>query len=214
MLVDYPHGKGRIVIMSDPYIVANGGISAADNLILAMNVIAGGQGLIAFDEHHQGRTTTQNEFVAYFKGTPLLAMLAQFGLIVVAILWTQGRRFARPLPIKHEDRRSSLEFVASMAELHQRARAFDLGIENIYLRIRRAMIRYAGLNASSSRTEIARAIALRTDLEQQKVEELMRDCEDTINGQPVDARRALQLVRSLRELEKALGLARRSRDIL
>ena len=27
LLVDYPHGKGRIAVLSDPYIVANGGIS-------------------------------------------------------------------------------------------------------------------------------------------------------------------------------------------
>src|SRR5439155_26610528 len=52
LLVDYPHGKGRIVLLSDPYIVANNGIGRADNLKLAVNVIAGGGGLIAFDEFH------------------------------------------------------------------------------------------------------------------------------------------------------------------
>src|SRR5207237_1237210 len=50
LLVDYPHGKGRIVLLSDPFIVANNGISRADNLQLAINLITGGGGLVAFDE--------------------------------------------------------------------------------------------------------------------------------------------------------------------
>src|SRR5205085_12352838 len=32
LLIDYPHGKGRIVLLADPYIVANNGINRADNL--------------------------------------------------------------------------------------------------------------------------------------------------------------------------------------
>jgi len=35
-------------------------------------------------------------------------------------------QFARPLPLPRVDRRSTLEFVASMAELQERAQAFDL----------------------------------------------------------------------------------------
>ena len=40
MLVDYPYGKGRIVLLSDPFIVANSGISLEDNLQLAINLLA------------------------------------------------------------------------------------------------------------------------------------------------------------------------------
>src|SRR5262249_34581418 len=115
-LIDYPHGSGRIVVLSDPYIVANGGIQLADNLQLAVNTIASGSGLIAFDEYHQGRGISQNEFAAYFAGTPVLAICGQLVLIVLAVVWTRSRRFARPLPLPQVDRRSSLEYVGSMAE--------------------------------------------------------------------------------------------------
>ena len=159
LLVDYPHGKGRIVLLSDPFIVANNGISRADNLQLAINVVAGGGGFIAFDEFHQGHGVTQNALIQYFEGTPILALFGQFGLIALAIVWSRGRRFARPLPLPHVDRRSSLEFVASMAELQQRARAHDLALENIYGRVRRVLVRYAGLNNSSPRAAIAAHVA-------------------------------------------------------
>jgi hypothetical protein len=213
LLVDYPHGAGRIIILSDPFMVARNGIDLEDNLQLALNIVASGGGIIAFDEYHQGHAATHNQLVAYFAGTPILWMLAQGGLLVLVILWTRGRRFARPLPVARVDRRSSLEFVASMAELQQRARAFDLAIENIYTRLRRVLVRYAGLGHNSSRSEIAARVAARsTKLNAARLETLMRECEDAINGAPLDSRKALELVRQLRMVERVLGLRIRSRE--
>jgi Domain of unknown function (DUF4350) len=213
LLADYPHGEGRITILSDPFIVANSGLSRADNLQLAVNVLAAGGGLIAFDEYHQGHGVTKNEMLAYFEGTPVLATVGQLTLIVLLVLWTKGRRFARPLPLARIDRRSSLEFVASMAELQQRARAFDLAIENIYTRTRRVLVRYAGVEHNSTRAEIAARVAARSSIDRQQLESLMRDCEEAINGAHTTARRSLQLVTRLREIERTLGLRMRARDI-
>src|SRR5437667_771925 len=72
LLLDYPHGGGRLVLLSDPYVFANGGISLKDNLQLAINMLTSSGGLIAFDEYHQGRGTTHNAVVNYFSGTPVL----------------------------------------------------------------------------------------------------------------------------------------------
>src|ERR1044072_6912769 len=73
LLVDYPHGRGQIVLLSDPFLVANDGIALEDNLQLALNVLATPAGLIAFDEFHQGHGATHNAFISYFAGTPVLA---------------------------------------------------------------------------------------------------------------------------------------------
>ena len=212
LLVDYPHGNGHIVLLSDPYIIANNGINRADNLLLALNAVTGGGGAIAFDEFHQGRPTTHNALFQYFSGTPVLAICAQLALIGVAIVWSQGRRFARPLPLPHVDRRSKLEFVASMAELQQRARAHDLALENIYARVRRVLVRYAGVNNSTPRAEIARRVAMRSGLNREALETLMRNCEETINGSPTHAKEVLRMVQRLRDIESKLGLRTRSRD--
>ena len=213
LLVDYKYGAGRVVLLTDPYVVANGGIRLEDNLRLAVNVVTGGAGgLVAFDEYHQGRRAGRNEFLAYFAGTPVVAMLGQGALIVLAVLWTRGRRFARPLPVPQTDRRSTLEFVGSMAELQQRARAYDLAVENIYARTRRALVRYAGADNNSPRGEIAARVAARSKLDRAELEELMRECEDAINGAPVSAKKSLSLVARLREVERALGIGARLRD--
>lgn len=212
LLLDYPHGHGRIVLLSDPYIISNGGLSLRDNLQLATNMLTTSEGLIAFDEYHQGRGTTRNALIGYFSGTPILPLLGQFVLLIVVILWTRSRRFARPLPLKQIDRRSSLEFVASMAELQQRARAFDLAIENVYSRTRRVLARYAGIEYNSPRGEIAARVAARSSLESRSLEVLMRQCEEAINGAPVTERQSIQLVKRLRDVERALGLRMRARD--
>ena len=212
VLVDYVYGNGRIILLSDPYIVTNAGIRANDNLQLAINVLTSYEGLIAFDEYHQGRGVTRNAFASYFSGTPVIAIGAQIVLLILLVLWTNARRFGRPLPLPHVDRRSSLEFVASMAELQERSRAFDLAIENIYSRTRRVLARYAGVNYNSSRAEIAQRVAARSTIDAHQLETLMRQCEETINGEPISWRQAIDLVRRLRELERKLGLRMRSRD--
>lgn len=215
LLVDYKYGSGTIVILTDPYIVANGGIGLQDNLSLAMNMLEGlnPDGLIAFDEYHQGRGITRNAFASYFEGTPVLAIAGQLVLLLLVVLWTNGRRFGRPLPLPYVDRRSSLEFVASMAELQERSRAFDLAIENIYSRTRRVLARHAGVDYNSSRAEIAERVASRSTIDRKELETLMRQCEETINGEPITWRQSIQLVRQLRELERNLGLRMRSRDV-
>jgi hypothetical protein len=213
LLVDYSYGRGKVIVLSDPYIVTNGGISLNDNLQLAINALGGPDALIAFDEYHQGRGVTRNAFASYFAGTPVLAIAAQIVLLVLFILWTNGRRFGRPLPLPRVDRRSSLEFVASMAELQERSRAFDLAIENIYSRTRRVLARHAGVDYNTSRSEIAARIASRSTIDRDQLETLMRQCEEAINGQPISWRQSIDLVRRLRELERKLGLRMRSREV-
>ena len=218
LLVDFARGRGRIIVLSDPFIIANRGIGRADNLQLAVNIIttgagAGDGGLIAFDEFHQGRGATRNQFAAYFAGTPVFAMCAQLFLLAAAIIWTRGRRFARPLPAPRVDRRSKLEFVASMAELQQRARAFDLAIENVYGRTRRALARYGGADTSAPRSLIAAGVAARSGRSRDEIESLMRECEDAIGGAPITPRQSLALVARLRALERTLGIRMRAREI-
>jgi len=213
LLLDYVYGKGRIVVLGDPYIVSNGGLRLNDNLQLAVNTLIYRDGLVAFDEYHQGRGVSRNALATYFAGTPVLALAAQGLLLVLLVLWTNARRFGRPLPLARVDRRSSLEFVASMAELQERSRAFDLAIENIYTRTRRVLARYAGVDHNSPRAEIAERVAARSNIDRQKVETLMRQCEEAINGEPITWRQSIDLVRRLRELERDLGLRMRSREL-
>jgi hypothetical protein len=53
---------------------------------------------------------------------------------------------------------------------------------------------------------------MRSGINQQELETLMRNCEDTINGAPTGARDTLRMAQRLREIESSLGLRMRARD--
>ena len=210
--LDFPYGEGEIVYVGDPYIVANGGITAADNAQFAVNLATARQGLIAFDEYHHGYGEGNNRVFEYFAGTPVIAILLQVVVLGLFVIYSQSRRFARPVPAPDPDRLSKLEYVGAMAELQQRTRAFDLAMENIYADFRRRAARQFGVdNTATSRNELAAMIAERTGRDAGDVGRLMQRCEDIVHGEQSDKREVLKLTAELRELEDALRLSRSGR---
>lgn len=212
LLVEAPFAAGRVIVLSDPYIVSNNGISLVDNSRLAINLVTSREGLIAFDEYHHGYGGDNNRFFQYFEGTPVIAIFLQCGLLVALVLYSQSRRFARPVPEPEADRLSKLEYVSAMAELQQRTQAYDLAIENIYADFRRRVCALIGLdNTTASRRDIAQRIAERIGVNPAKIEELMFRCEDVIHGEPVGRKETVELVERIREIEDKIGLKRSAR---
>ena len=212
LLVEAPFAAGRVIILSDPYIVSNGGISIVDNARLAVNLVTSREGVIAFDEYHHGYGANNNRFFQYFEGTPIIAIFLQFGLIVALVFFSQSRRFARAVPEKQQSRLSKLEYVSAMAELQQRTKAYDLAIENIYADFRRRVCSVVGLdNTVASRSEIAARIAERVGGSPREIQEVMYLCEEVIRGEPIGKKDTVALVEKLRHIESKLGLRRASR---
>lgn len=208
-LVDFPFGSGEIVFLSDPFIVSNGGINFVDNAQLAINIVASRNGLIAFDEFHQGFGAGENQLLNYFAGTPVIPIFLQLTALAAFVLFSQSRRFARPLPADEPNRLSKLEYVSAMAELQGRTKAFDLAIENIYTEFRRRASRVLGVdNFTISRKEFAQMVAERAKLSADETENLMLKCEEIIHGEPTDRREVLKLARRIRETEEKLGIKR------
>ena len=214
ILVDVPYGAGRIVFLSDPYIVANGGINLVDNARLAVNVVASREGIIAFDEYHQGFGTNNNRLIQFFAGTPVIPIFVQIALLVGLIFFSQSRRFARAVPEPEPDRLSKLEYVSAMAELQQRTKGYDLAIENIYTDFRRRVSRLVGVDALKTRKQdLALLIVERLPNENAvELEQLMEKCEDVMHGGKTSKKQVLRLTTRLRELEEKLGLQRRKKS--
>ncbi|MDQ3131053.1 MAG: hypothetical protein M3Q99_09870, partial [Acidobacteriota bacterium] len=190
-------------------IVSNGGINLVDNAQLAVNIVASGGGAIAFDEYHQGYGTNNNRLFQYFAGTPVVAIFLQICLLAGLILISQSRRFARALPEDEPNRLSKLEYVAAMAELQRRTKAFDLAIENIYTEFRRRAAKLVGADVyTTPRGKMAKLIAERGKLNELEIAELMRKCEDIMHGEPTGKKEVLQIAVRLREIEEKLGLKR------
>jgi len=209
ILVEQRFGNGRIVILTDPYVVSNSGINQLDNLQFALNLVGTQNGQIAFDEYHHGFGSNNNRFLEYFSGTPVIPIFLQVVLLIVLLMFSRSRRFGRAVPEPEPNRLSKLEYVSAMAELQYRTNAFDLALENIYGEFRRRVSRLFGIdNASAKREELAKAIAERTGETFEKIDHTMFKCEDIIRGERTNRRETVQLISELRELEDKLGLDR------
>jgi hypothetical protein len=214
LLIDFPFGAGQIVYLTDPYIISNGGIGLVDNAQLAINIATSPEGIVAFDEYHHGYGEGNNQIFTYFAGTPVVAIFLQLMVIAGLILFTQSRRFARPLPETEPNRLAKLEYVSAMAELQRRTKAFDLAIENIYTEFRRRVSKLVGVdNFTTLYKDLAQLIAERAKINAAEVENLMFKCEDIIRGEPTDKKEVLQIISRLREIEEKLGLKRTRKQV-
>ena len=209
LLADAEVGKGRVVVLSDPHVVANNGIGEADNVMLAMNLInERPAGKIAFDEFHHGygASTTGGGLMSYFRGTPVPWMMAQAGLIAALVVYSFGRRFGRPLPLRRERRTTNLEFVSSMANITRLAEATDLAMENIYSEFRKRLCRYSAVPPGTDNQKLASAASRRSKLDSRELSLLLWRCDKVARGDETSDSELLKLTTRIREIEIQLGL--------
>ncbi|MBX3243257.1 MAG: DUF4350 domain-containing protein [Acidobacteria bacterium] len=206
-LAEAPYGMGRIVFLTDPFIVANGGISMTDNSRLAINLA--GAGPTVFDEYHHGYGSGNNRLFEYFAGTPVIAILFQLVLVIALVMYSRSRRFARAVPDPDPDRLSKLEYIAAMAELQQKTKAYDLAMENIYYDLRRRAARMLGVDGTTVKPEeLAALISERSGLTKAEVLAKINKCQEIIHGEPTNKNEMLRLTAWLRDVEEKLRLKR------
>lgn len=208
VLADFQYGKGRLVFLSDPFVIANNGIARGSNLTLAMNLVSalgagenGQRRKILFDEFHHGYRSQSNPLVNYVRGTPVPWLLLQGLLLSLFVAYSVGKRFARPLPLPQADRHSPLEFVGSMANLQQVARARDLALENIFPRFKASLCRRLGLSSRAKTEDIIAALRRRRlPIDEIEVRQTLSDAEVILAGEKVDDTQLVNLVSRMRRI--------------
>jgi hypothetical protein len=122
-LVGLQEGRGYVYLTSAYYPFTNDGLQEPGSGPLMLNLLARvPQGsTILFDEYHHGfHTPPTLRNVAFQRGWGWPALYAV--LVCVMYILLTGRRFGRPIPLKADvTRRSSAEYVQSMAMLFRRA---------------------------------------------------------------------------------------------
>jgi hypothetical protein len=122
------------------------------------------------------------------------------------VVYTLGRRFARPVPLKRERRTTNLEFVSSLANISRMARASDLAMQNIYAEFRKRLARVSGLPPGVDTPRLAAASARRANIPEREMRALMGRCEAVAEGKPIGEPELLKLVVRIREIEADLGI--------
>ncbi len=127
-------------------------------------VPAGGR--IQFDEYHHGFFTPPST-TRLVLGSPWGWAAAYAVLVVALYLLLSGRRFGRPVPLKEElTRRSSAEYIESMADLFQRGGKRSYILQHYHAAFKRKLAGPLGANPQLPDEEFVRELARYRDLDQ------------------------------------------------
>lgn len=94
-------GDRRIVVVSDPDILANHGLARGDNALIAVALVRslrGGGGRVVFDEVPHGFVSRPLGIVRLLLTFPFVLVTVQIALAAALLLWSAAGRFGAPKP--------------------------------------------------------------------------------------------------------------------
>lgn len=175
VLAGFPLERGYVYVSSSSYPFTNQGLRDAQNAALVLNLLqrapAGGQ--VVFDEYHHGFFAPPSLRQIVLSSPWGWALI--YGLTVtVAYLLLTGRRFGRPVPLREEvARRSSSEYVASMADLFLRGGQRAFIATHYRVAFKRRLARPFGINPQLTDDEFVREIARYTTIDQVELQRVL-----------------------------------------
>ncbi|MBC8162667.1 MAG: DUF4350 domain-containing protein, partial [Roseiflexaceae bacterium] len=175
VLAGLKQGRGYIYLSTATYPFTNAGLRDPGNAALALNLLrrvpAGGR--IQFDEYHLGYYEPPSTTSLVF-GSPLGWAASYALLAVVLYLILSGRRFGRPVPLMSElARRSSAEYVTSMADLFQRGGKRAYIASHFYSAFKRRLARGAGITPIEDDAAFVRELARQRPLDERTLADLL-----------------------------------------
>jgi hypothetical protein len=144
-------GKGRLVVLGDPQVLANSSLGKLDNGHFAEDLVslAAPGAPVVFDEVHHGAgaaTQSLNDWAL----TPWGAAIAWTLLVLYLGLLLRGRAFGPQLPIHARGERSSAEYASAVGALLRRAGARGLTFNVLLDSTRRALAERTGLGQAGA----------------------------------------------------------------
>jgi hypothetical protein len=193
---------GRAVRVMGP-LLANDRILRGDNLAFALALVEDlrNEGSVLFDEYHHGfgglfHVRRLDRAVLFWGLLQLLCVTIVFGV-------ARGVRFGPVRPERRPQRRSSLEFVHSMASLYRRARARKHVVDGTWRRfVRKARSRW-GLAESLPTEQLAQTIARLGDVRAEDVSRILGATRRVLDGdEQITEAAMVARVRELARLEE------------
>ncbi len=175
VLVGLQYGEGYVYASAATHPFSNLGLRHDDNGAMVLNLLRrippGGR--VVFDEVHHG-FVGQPGLRGLLLGTPWGLAALYAALVCAGYLALTGRRFGRPVPLRAEvDRRSSAEYLASLAGLLRRAGKSAFLLEHYRAGFKRRIARAYGLSPDLDDRALVGAIALSHPVEAQATAEIL-----------------------------------------
>jgi hypothetical protein len=157
VVAEFPLGRGKVVLVTDPGLFSNRRLGESTNATLALSLAGGRQ--LCFGELYQGYRSR----ASLWAQLPAPGRWAILQLLVPVALaaWTVSRRFGTPLDLREEPRGAG-HFLRSMADLLQRAKGGrGVAAEILGARFREDLAASVGLPVDAWDAELAEAASRR-----------------------------------------------------
>jgi hypothetical protein len=184
LLIGIRHGLGYAYVSASSYPFSNSGLRDQQSARLVLNLLRrvppGGQ--ILFDEIHHGYIRPPSPTSTAF-GTPLGWAGTYASLAIAAYLILTGRRFGRAVPLREESvRRSSTEYVESMADMLERGGKYGYIQRHYYTEFKRRLAKEAGIHPDLDDPTFVRELARFREIDQAKFVNLLNQLRNTNNA--------------------------------
>ncbi|HTS11222.1 MAG TPA: DUF4350 domain-containing protein [Candidatus Limnocylindrales bacterium] len=205
-VITYRVGKGEVIWWAAPTPLTNGAIRDASNLQLFLNSVAPTPKVhILWDEYFHG---AHGSLWFYFRRSPLVWGMAQFGLVFLAILLTYSRRQGPVRAPATVSRLSPIEFVETLGDLYYTAHADATAVQVAYHRLRFLLARQLGIAVNTPAADLARSAAAQLGWDEQPLSETLTAAERLQYTSQAD-REPLELVQKLFDYTARLDPRRR-----
>ncbi len=118
-----PLGDGEVILVSEARLLNNWALAGADNAILLDRLAALSHrgGPVLYEEFSHGYASAASLVKLLLTPPALFVTLQVIAVLLVVALW-RSRRFGPALPAPQTSRRSKIEHVTALADLHRRGR--------------------------------------------------------------------------------------------
>lgn len=165
-------GRGVIYLVSSFDLVSNLGLRTENNARLAQNLLSRVPegGTVVFDEIHHGRALPPKVPRNPVVFSPLVAAVIYSALVIGLWAWLNGRRFGTVVPLREEvARRSSAEYVQSMAGLFQRGRQTGYILSHYKTVFKRRIAKPYGFNPRLADADYVRELSRFTSVDEARL---------------------------------------------
>jgi hypothetical protein len=131
------HGKGKAIFSTTPYLAANAYQGEANFIYLA-DLVNKNKQKILVDEYIHGykdiderKKAGEDNLWNYLAKTPWLLVLIQLSILLLVLIWSENRRFGKPVNLVTPVIDNSQAYIQALAGILQKAQSSDFVLEMI-----------------------------------------------------------------------------------
>ena len=209
-VLSVPVGRGKLIAVADSRFVSNTNLARSENAAFIADVLARNAppgAIVLFDEYHHGDAALEagaNLWTAL--GRPLQLALIQAALALAVLVGVVGKRFGAPIPLGQGVRRNTTEYVASLANLYQRAQASTAALQTLYRQFLRDLSARLALPPDVSLEQLADVAARRGGADRPALRALLATCEQRLDDGKVSESELLDLAQQMDRIRKEIGI--------